>query len=69
MLGRERRVAYGRRMAGEPNDDAGPVRIPITGELDLHTFRPQDTAELLEAYFGQSEPVHAVAARGGAGRK
>lgn len=34
-------------------DDAEPVRIPITGELDLHTFRPQDTAELLAAYFDE----------------
>ena len=28
-----------------------PVRIPITGELDLHTFRPEDVASLLESYF------------------
>lgn len=29
------------------------VRIPITGELDLHTFRPADVASLLEAYFAE----------------
>lgn len=34
--------------SGEESD---PVRIPITGELDLHTFRPEDTASLLEEYF------------------
>jgi DNA-nicking Smr family endonuclease len=28
-----------------------PIRIPITGELDLHTFAPQETNQLLEAYF------------------
>lgn len=28
-----------------------PVRIPITGELDLHTFRPAEVASLLEDYF------------------
>ncbi|MBI3887118.1 MAG: Smr/MutS family protein [Opitutae bacterium] len=28
-----------------------PVRIPITGELDLHTFRPEETASLLEEYL------------------
>jgi DNA-nicking Smr family endonuclease len=28
-----------------------PIRIPITGELDLHTFAPQETHQLLEAYF------------------
>ncbi len=25
--------------------------LPITGELDLHTFRPADLGELLPAYF------------------
>ena len=30
-----------------------PVRIPITGELDLHTFRPQDIASLLEEYLAE----------------
>ena len=28
-----------------------PIRIPIEDVLDLHTFRPQDIADLLEAYF------------------
>jgi len=28
-----------------------PVRIPITGELDLHTFRPQEIPSLLESYL------------------
>ena len=36
--------------AEEPND---PVAIPITGELDLHTFRPADIASLLEDYFAE----------------
>lgn len=31
-----------------------PVRIPITGELDLHTFRPEDVSSLLEAYFAEA---------------
>ncbi len=30
-----------------------PVRIPITGELDLHTFRPAEVAALLEDYFAE----------------
>ena len=34
-------------------DTVPPVRIPITGELDLHTFRPQDLGELLPAYVGE----------------
>lgn len=28
-----------------------PVRIPITGELDLHTFSPRDLSVLLPEYF------------------
>lgn len=28
-----------------------PIRIPIEDVLDLHTFRPQDIADLLEGYF------------------
>lgn len=35
------------------NDDAEPVRIPITGELDLHTFRPAEVGRLLDAYLGE----------------
>jgi DNA-nicking Smr family endonuclease len=34
--------------ADEPRD---PVPIPITGELDLHTFRPAEIADLLKEYF------------------
>lgn len=29
------------------------VRIPISGELDLHTFRPQDIGELIPAYLAE----------------
>lgn len=35
-----------------PADDReDPVPIPITGELDLHTFRPAEIPSLLEEYF------------------
>ena len=27
--------------------------MPITGELDLHTFRPSDVAELIPAYLSE----------------
>lgn len=30
-----------------------PVRIPITDEIDLHTFRPEEVADLLEEYFSE----------------
>lgn len=33
------------------NQPSDPVPIPITGELDLHTFSPKDTQPLLAAYF------------------
>ena len=39
-------------------DDGAPVPLPITGELDLHTFRPADLGELIPAY------LTACAARG-----
>ena len=35
-----------------PADDARePVAIPITGELDLHAFRPGEVPSLLDEYF------------------
>lgn len=40
--------------SSEPEADHGqPVLIPITGELDLHTFRPQDIPSLLESYLAE----------------
>ena len=30
-----------------------PHRIPITPELDLHTFRPSEIGELLPEYFAE----------------
>lgn len=32
-------------------DPEEPVRIPITGELDLHTFQPREVSEVIDAYF------------------
>jgi len=37
-------------MAAETPDEAS-VPLPITGELDLHTFRPKDLGELIPAYL------------------
>ena len=36
-------------------DDAPPgsVPLPITGELDLHTFRPGEITRLLDDYFAE----------------
>ncbi len=37
------------------SDDAAPepVAIPITGELDLHAFRPAEVTSLLDQYFAE----------------
>ncbi len=35
--------------------DLPPVRIPITGELDLHTFRPGELASLIEDYLRECQ--------------
>lgn len=32
-------------------EEPEPVEFPITGELDLHTFRPSDLGELIPAYL------------------
>jgi DNA-nicking Smr family endonuclease len=34
-----------------PLPDDAPVPLPITGELDLHTFRPNELGELIPAYL------------------
>ena len=36
----------------KPFDDE-PVEIPITGELDLHTFRAHEISSLLPDYFSE----------------
>jgi len=42
-------LANARRVRNDDPNDA--VAIPITGELDLHTFRPAEVTQLLEDYF------------------
>ncbi len=32
-------------------EESEPIRIPITGELDLHTFRPAEVDRLIESYL------------------
>jgi dsDNA-specific endonuclease/ATPase MutS2 len=36
-----------------PHPGEPPVPLPITGELDLHTFRPGDLGELIPAYLAE----------------
>ena len=40
-------------MSAPIEHDGTPVPIPITGELDLHTFRPADLGELVPAYLAE----------------
>lgn len=40
--------------ARPPVSEPAPVPLPITGELDLHTFRPEDLGELIPAYLAAS---------------
>jgi len=32
-------------------NEGEPIKIPITDQLDLHTFRPSEIGELLPEYF------------------
>jgi DNA-nicking Smr family endonuclease len=34
-------------------DQTAPVPLPITGELDLHTFNPRDVEDLIPAYLAE----------------
>ncbi|HND59964.1 MAG TPA: Smr/MutS family protein, partial [Opitutaceae bacterium] len=43
---------HSRAVKSAPSAAAAPVSIPITGELDLHTFDPRDLGELIPAYLG-----------------
>lgn len=39
--------------ASDQNADPDPVPLPISGELDLHTFRPSDLGELIPTYLDE----------------
>jgi len=36
------------------DQDDEPLRIPISDVFDLHTLRPQDVEEAVEAYLGEA---------------
>lgn len=42
-------------MAPEDHPTDAPLPLPITGELDLHTFRPDDLGELIPAYLAECQ--------------
>lgn len=37
-----------------PSDEPDPFLLPITGELDLHTFAPRDIAELIPTWLAEA---------------
>lgn len=43
--------------------DDEPVRIPITDVLDLHTFRPRDVKDAVEAYLEEAHRLGFTALR------
>jgi DNA-nicking Smr family endonuclease len=45
----------------QPPDD--PVEIPITNELDLHTFRANGIGDLLPEYFAECRKRNILAVR------
>ncbi len=53
------RDKYGSVDADDPNE---PIALPITGELDLHTFRPAEVTRLLDDYFAacRQRGIHRV---------
>lgn len=44
-------------------EDAEPVRIPITDELDLHTFQPREVGDLLVDYLGECQQAGLLSVR------
>ncbi|MES2706766.1 MAG: Smr/MutS family protein [Verrucomicrobiota bacterium] len=51
----------------QPDRDAepepGPLPVRVTGNLDLHTFRPRDLPELLPAWFEECRALGIPAVR------
>ncbi|MGJ3244031.1 MAG: Smr/MutS family protein [Opitutales bacterium] len=35
----------------DPSDEPEPVHVPITDELDLHAFRPQEVSDVVDSYL------------------
>jgi DNA-nicking Smr family endonuclease len=50
------------RVPRPPAHESAPVALPITGELDLHTFQPRDLGELVPAYLAEcaARGIHEV---------
>ena len=45
------------------NDEPPPIELPIDGELDLHTFRPEEVADLVQDYLDECRKRGVLAIR------
>lgn len=45
------------------NDEPPPIELPIDGELDLHTFRPEEVADLVQDYLDECRKRDVLAIR------
>lgn len=50
-------------MPANENDNEESHTPPITGELDLHTFRPSEVGELLPEYFAECRKLGILSVR------
>lgn len=46
-----------------PNPDPAPIKIQVTGDLDLHTYRPRDLPDLLPAWFEECRALGILTVR------
>ncbi len=44
-------------MEHNPEQDSGPVRIPITDVFDLHSVPPRDVKGIVEAYLDEAHQM------------
>lgn len=49
--------------ASDPEDEPEAVRIPISGEIDLHQFRPSEVPSLLHEYFRECRRLGILSVR------
>lgn len=47
----------------DPSDDDGAVVLPVGPELDLHSFRPEDVASVVEEYITEAARAGLVRVR------